>query len=142
MSVSAGRHRIAEDLGNPHSALARHAALAVATPTRNLLDLVGRLPAPLGDKLSVIGIGEATLKRYRRTPSAPLPAALAERTLELDHLLNRAVSVMGSDAAAQAWLTSEQRALDFARPLDLLTTGPGRLAVEDLLGRIEYGVHT
>jgi putative toxin-antitoxin system antitoxin component (TIGR02293 family) len=41
-----------------------------------------------------------------------------------------------------SWLRSEQRALGYRVPFDLLATDPGADAVEDLLGRIEYGVIT
>jgi putative toxin-antitoxin system antitoxin component (TIGR02293 family) len=45
------------------------------------------------------------------------------------------------EKAAQ-WLKTPNRALRGVRPLDQLDTDPGVREVEDILGRISYGVYS
>jgi putative toxin-antitoxin system antitoxin component (TIGR02293 family) len=53
-----------------------------------------------------------------------------------------AEEAIGSREAALQWLQSEQTALGGRVPMDLIATSAGMQAVEDLLGRIEYGVYS
>jgi putative toxin-antitoxin system antitoxin component (TIGR02293 family) len=54
----------------------------------------------------------------------------------------RAEEVLGSRERAGAWLRGPVRALGEARPLELLDTDLGAQQVEQVLGRIEHGVHS
>jgi putative toxin-antitoxin system antitoxin component (TIGR02293 family) len=57
-------------------------------------------------------------------------------------LLRLAVRTFESTANARAWLTSPQFGLGGAIPQDVAQTEVGAREVEDLLGRIEYGVYS
>lgn len=57
-------------------------------------------------------------------------------------ILARATAVLGSREEAETWLTRPAMALDQKCPIDLLISPAGVRLVEDLLGRIEYGVYT
>jgi len=48
---------------------------------------------------------------------------------------------MEDEHLARRWLSSPQRGLGGAVPLDYAETEIGAREVEDLLGRIEYGVY-
>jgi putative toxin-antitoxin system antitoxin component (TIGR02293 family) len=53
-----------------------------------------------------------------------------------------AVETLGDYSKAAEWLKTPNRALRGGRPLDQLDTDPGVREVEDVLGRIAYGVYS
>jgi putative toxin-antitoxin system antitoxin component (TIGR02293 family) len=119
-----------------------------------LADLVRRgLPATsitaLAEKLDVgqsvlsqkLGIPQRTLTR-RLSQGARLTAAESDRTLRLARVYANAVEMIGDDEKAVEWLHTPNRALGGERPLDQLDTDIGAREVEDVLGRIAYGVYS
>ena len=56
-------------------------------------------------------------------------------------VLAKASEVFGSREAAMTWLTTPAMALDYKRPVDLLTTLAGNQVIERLLGQLEYCVY-
>jgi putative toxin-antitoxin system antitoxin component (TIGR02293 family) len=52
-----------------------------------------------------------------------------------------AIDTLGSEEKAAQWLKTPNRALRGARPLDQLDTDPEMGEVEDVLGRIAFGVY-
>ena len=54
----------------------------------------------------------------------------------------KAVELIGDEAKAAQWLLTPNRALGGKRPMDQLNTDLGTRAVEDVLGRIAYGVYS
>ncbi len=78
---------------------------------------------------------------YRRKSSAKrLTAVESDSLFRIARIIAHAESVFGDKKAASAWLRSEIPSLGGQRPLDILDTDAGTLEVDDLLGRIEYGV--
>jgi putative toxin-antitoxin system antitoxin component (TIGR02293 family) len=57
-------------------------------------------------------------------------------------ILVKATAVLGSQEEAERWLERPAIGLEQRRPIDLLATPAGVRLVEELLGRIEYGVYT
>jgi putative toxin-antitoxin system antitoxin component (TIGR02293 family) len=57
-------------------------------------------------------------------------------------LLERAVALFGSYPDAEAWLNRPAVALDYCKPIDLVSTPAGLEAVEAHLTPLEYGVYT
>jgi putative toxin-antitoxin system antitoxin component (TIGR02293 family) len=53
-----------------------------------------------------------------------------------------AVEMLGDEEKAVEWLRTPNRALGGDRPLDQIDTDLGARAVEDILGRIAYGVYS
>jgi putative toxin-antitoxin system antitoxin component (TIGR02293 family) len=88
-----------------------------------------------------IGIPQRTLTR-RITQHAKLTPAESDRTVRLAQVYANAAETLGSGDKAAAWLKTPNRALRGGRPLDQLDTDPGVREVEDLLGRIAYGVYS
>ena len=86
----------------------------------------------------LLRINVSTLARRKR--SGRLSVSESERLYRLAFLLERSVQVIGTLDAARNWLKNSKRALGGESPVEFARTEPGAREVEDLLGRIEYGV--
>jgi len=86
----------------------------------------------------LLRIKPSTLARRKR--SGNFSRDESERLYRIAFLVERAAQVLGSLEDAQRWLDTRKRALGGATPLVLAKTEPGAREVEDLLGRIEYGI--
>jgi putative toxin-antitoxin system antitoxin component (TIGR02293 family) len=60
----------------------------------------------------------------------------------LTPVLTRAIEVFGNSEKATRWMERPNRALGQKTPIEMLGTEEGRKEVEELLGRIEYGVYS
>ena len=67
--------------------------------------------------------------------------ALSDRVLRLVSVVNQATQVLGSQQAAEQWLSSPAIGLDRRIPIDLLQSSEGTAMVKTLLSRMEYGVY-
>jgi len=114
--------------------------LRVGLPVRELDDLQRRLDLPMERLVPMLGISKATL--HRRKNSGRLDTAESDRVVRFARLLGRATEVMESLENGRRWLTSPQVGLGGAIPLEFAETEVGAREVEDLLGRIEYGVYS
>jgi putative toxin-antitoxin system antitoxin component (TIGR02293 family) len=115
-------------------------AVEAGLPVEELEVLRAGLDLPLEQLASRLGISKATLHRRKRT--GRLEPEESGRVLRLARLTGRAVEVLESKDNARAWLSSPQMGLGGAVPLDYAETEIGAREVEDLLGRIEYGVYS
>ena len=67
----------------------------------------------------------------------------SDRILRAARVLGRAIELFEGDRdAAVEWLTTPQRALGGARPLEVARTDVGTREVENLIGRLEHGVYS
>jgi putative toxin-antitoxin system antitoxin component (TIGR02293 family) len=89
----------------------------------------------------VLGITERTMQRRAASASKTLDANASDRTLRLVAVTNLAITVLGSQEAAERWLASPAMALDQRRPIDLLQSSEGTELVKSLLTRMDYGVY-
>jgi putative toxin-antitoxin system antitoxin component (TIGR02293 family) len=110
-------------------------------PVRSLFLLAERLDLRQAEISEKIGIPQRTLTR-RITQDSRLTPAESDRTVRLAQVYANAAETLGSGDKAAAWLKTPNRALRGERPLDQLDTDPGVREVEDLLGRIAYGVYS
>ncbi len=109
---------------------------------------VGSVTA-LAEKLTIsnaslsrqLGIPQRTMTR-RLSEKSRLTAAESDRTVRLARIFANAVEMIGDQTKAVQWLGTPNRALGGARPLDELDTDVGARRVEDILGRIAYGVYS
>jgi putative toxin-antitoxin system antitoxin component (TIGR02293 family) len=76
----------------------------------------------------------------RRKEGRRLGADESDRLYRLARLGAHAVTVFGTEEKAATWLRRPNRALNNESPIRLLDTDIGARQVEDVLGRIEYGV--
>jgi putative toxin-antitoxin system antitoxin component (TIGR02293 family) len=109
-------------------------------PIKELDELQEKLNVPMEKLASKLGISKATLHRRKR--EGRLGPEESDRVLRFARLLGKAVEVFESEQNARAWLSSPQVGLGGEVPLDYAETELGAREVEDLLGRIEYGVYS
>jgi putative toxin-antitoxin system antitoxin component (TIGR02293 family) len=94
---------------------------------------------PLERISRVMQIPPRTLSR--RQAQGRLKADESDRLLRLSRIFDQAVDLFeGNVSAARHWLESPQRGLGGEAPLDFATTEVGAREVENLIGRLEYGV--
>ncbi|WP_436356993.1 type II RES/Xre toxin-antitoxin system antitoxin [Brevundimonas sp. CEF1] len=135
-----GRAVINREIRNPLDA---HEMLQAGLPARSLIHLVDRvhlLQAPANFERAV-GMSQRTLLRRREEPKRPLNPEQSGRTWKFAELLAKATNVLGSQERAEDWLVEPAIGLNQHAPLDLLSTAAGLEAVEEYLGRLEYGVY-
>src|SRR5437879_5987868 len=110
-------------------------------PARSVTALAEKLH--LGNSvLSVkLGIPQRTLTR-RLSQASLLTPAESDRTVRMARVYANAVEMIGDRDKATEWLRTPNRALGGERPLDQLDTDMGARMVEDILGRIAYGVYS
>lgn len=94
-----------------------------------------------GELLDVLDIPKRTFERRRKT--GRFDTAESERIVRLQRLVALARDVFdGDEGTLRSWLGEPNVALGDLSPLDLASTGPGAREVEELLLRIESGVHS
>lgn len=92
------------------------------------------------DLAKAIDVKERTLSR--REHGAFLQKNEADKLLRLVRILDFAIEVLEDKDQGIEWLKSPKIALNNMTPISLLDTDSGAKHVEELLGRIEYGVYT
>lgn len=90
--------------------------------------------------VEALGLPRRTLAR--RKQEGVLSPSESERVMRLARVIERAADVIGGGDRANEWLRKPNKALGGESPLSLLDTDVGAQEVEDVLGRIEYGVYT
>jgi putative toxin-antitoxin system antitoxin component (TIGR02293 family) len=85
-------------------------------------------------------MSRATL--HRRKIQGKIDKEESEKLVRYQRLLKKAEGVFGDAKAAREWLTNNQAGLGNAVPLEFAKTEIGAREVENLLGRIEYGVYS
>jgi putative toxin-antitoxin system antitoxin component (TIGR02293 family) len=115
-------------------------ALKAGLSVKELAELTNDLDLPIEKLVPMLGISKATL--HRRKVSGKLDTAESDRVVRFARLLGRASVVMESPENGRRWLTAPQVGLGGEVPLVYAETEIGAREVEDLLGRIEYGVYS
>ena len=85
-------------------------------------------------------ISRSTLQR--RKAAGRLSPDESDKVLRFTRLLEHATDVFGDVDKARAWLKHPQYGLGGAVPLDYAETEIGAREVDNLLGRIDYGVYS
>ena len=108
-------------------------------PVEAFFQLQERLGVGTPQLAGVVGIPVRTLQR--RKDEGRLTKEESDRLDRVRKLMGQAIGVFESEKIARAWLTRPQIGLAGFVPLDLADTGAGIREVENLLGRIDYGVY-
>ena len=101
---------------------------------RTLLDL------PAGELAELLGVSSRTLAR--RKTARQLSPIESDRLYRVAFVIFLASQVLGSGDKARGWLSKENRALAGQVPIRLLDTEIGERRIEELLHRINYGIHS
>jgi putative toxin-antitoxin system antitoxin component (TIGR02293 family) len=89
----------------------------------------------------LVNIAPRTLAR--RKEEGRLHPDESDRLIRVARVFSRAVELFGGDiAAAREWLARPQPALGGSTPLDYAASELGSREVENLIGRLEYGIPT
>jgi putative toxin-antitoxin system antitoxin component (TIGR02293 family) len=110
-------------------------------PASSLRALAVKLSLGSAVLSSKLGIPQRTMTR-RLSQRSRLTPAESDRTVRLARVYAVAVEMIGDEERGVQWLLTPNRALGGERPLDRLDTDVGAREVEDVLGRIAYGVYS
>ena len=87
---------------------------------------------------AVTNIASRTMSRRKK--EGRLRFVESERVFRLASLFDKAIEVLGDEDHARRWFKTPLKALEGKSPLEYSDTEIGAREVEDLLGRLEYGV--
>src|SRR6058998_2597006 len=104
-----------------------------------LESLQNSIDLPFEQLAAKLSISRSTLQR--RKAAGRLSPDESDRVMRYSRLLEHATNVFGDIEKARAWLKFPQRGLGGAVPIDYAETEIGAREVDDLLGRIDYGVY-
>jgi putative toxin-antitoxin system antitoxin component (TIGR02293 family) len=110
-------------------------------PAKSVTALAQKLDVGNSALSRKLGIPQRTLTR-RLSERSRLTAAESDRMARVARVYTNAVEILGDEDKAAEWLHSPNGALGGKRPLDELDTDVGAREVEDILGRIAYGVYS
>jgi len=110
-------------------------------PASAVTELAQRLHLASSVLSRKLGIPQRTLTR-RLSEGSLLTSVESDRTVRMARVFANAVEMIGDEEKAIEWLRTPNRALGGERPLDQLDTDMGARMVEDILGRIAYGVYS
>ena len=105
---------------------------------RAVRNLQAALDLPLEKIATFLGMSRATL--HRRKAKGKIDRSESERLVRYQRLFKKAQEVFGDSGSARQWLTQPAPGLGNAKPVEFARTELGAREVENLLGRIEYGV--
>lgn len=91
---------------------------------------------------ALLDLSPRTLHRLTKQPGGQLSLSVGDRIYRLARVLEQAEETFSSSDRIRRWLREPQFGLGGEMPLHLLRTEVGTQAVQDLLGRIAYGVYS
>jgi putative toxin-antitoxin system antitoxin component (TIGR02293 family) len=107
-------------------------------PVSSFEHLRQEIDVTLTELASVTSIAMRTLARRKKEGRFQLPES--ERVFRIGALFDKATEVLGDAHTARQWFKNPKKALEGKSPLEYADTEIGAREVEDLLGRLEYGV--
>jgi putative toxin-antitoxin system antitoxin component (TIGR02293 family) len=138
VEILGGRKVLGRSIKNPDD-LTR--LIRKGLPAGSVSALAGKLHVANSVLSRQLGIPQRTLTR-RLSEALLLTPAESDRTVRMARVYANAVEMIGDEEKAISWLSTPNRALGGERPLDQLDTDTGARVVEDVLGRIAYGVYS
>jgi putative toxin-antitoxin system antitoxin component (TIGR02293 family) len=129
----------------PHSSKAKHPTELIRKIQKGLRfseleTLQTSIGMPFEQLAAKLAISRSTLQR--RKAAGRLSPDESDKVLRFARLLEHATDVFGDVDKARAWLKHPQYGLGGAVPLDYAETEIGAREVDNLLGRIDYGVYS
>jgi putative toxin-antitoxin system antitoxin component (TIGR02293 family) len=122
---------------HPHELIRR---IQKGLPFSDLKVLQDSIDMPFEQLAAKLAISRSTLQR--RKAVGRLSPSESDKVTRFSRLLEHATNVFGDVEKARAWLKHPQYGLGGAVPLDYAETEVGAREVDNLLGRIDYGVYS
>ena len=122
---------------HPHELIRR---IQKGLPFSDLKVLQGSIDMPFEQLAAKLSISRSTLQRRRA--AGRLSPDESDKVLRFSRLLRQAADLFGDIDKGRAWLKHPQYGLGGAVPLDYAETEIGAREVENLLGRMKYGVYS
>jgi putative toxin-antitoxin system antitoxin component (TIGR02293 family) len=128
-----------------HSSKAKHPSELIRKIQKGLRfseleTLQNTLELPFEQLAAKLAISRSTLQR--RKVSGRLSPDESDKVIRYSRLVQQAADFFGEIGKARAWLKHPQYGLGGAVPLDYARTEAGAREVENLLGRMKYGVYS
>jgi putative toxin-antitoxin system antitoxin component (TIGR02293 family) len=105
-----------------------------------LVKVASELRVPQRTLAEVLNISSRTFDR--RLKGGVLSPTESDSLARVARLLERATEIFGSVEKARGWMSTPLAALGGETPLQRADTSVGAMQVDDLLGRIDYGVYS
>ena len=121
---------------------AAHRMILSGIPMQDVIDLFGFLDLSRDQTADVLNVNARTLARWEKDEKKTLEANPGNRFYRFTCAIQDGMDLFGSREATLDWFHTERPELGGHRPIDLMQTDPGAQQVEDLMGRIRYGVYT
>jgi putative toxin-antitoxin system antitoxin component (TIGR02293 family) len=102
--------------------------------------LQNSIDMPFEQLAAKLSISRSTLQR--RKAAGRLSPDESDKVIRYSRLVRQAADFFGDIGKARAWLKHPQYGLGGAVPLDYARTEAGAREVENLLGRMKYGVYS
>src|SRR6266516_5448266 len=109
-------------------------------PFSDLKALQDSIDMPFEQLAAKLALSRSTLQR--RKANGRLSPDESDKVMRFARLLEHATDVFGDIEKARVWLKHPQYGLGGAVPLDYAETEIGAREVDNLLGRIDYGVYS
>jgi putative toxin-antitoxin system antitoxin component (TIGR02293 family) len=122
---------------HPHELIRR---IQKGLPFSDLKVLQDSIDMPFEQLAAKLAISRSTLQR--RKAAGRLSPTESDKVIRFSRLLCQATDLFGDAEKARAWLKHPQYGLGGAVPLDYAETEIGAREVENLLGRMKYGVYS
>ena len=122
---------------HPHELIRR---IQKGLPFSDLKVLQDSIDMPFEQLAAKLAISRSTLQR--RKAAGRLSPTESDKVIRFSRLLRQATDLFGDAEKARAWLKHPQYGLGGAVPLDYAETEIGAREVENLLGRMKYGVYS
>jgi len=122
---------------HPHELIRR---IQKGLPFSDLKVLQDSIDMPFEQLAAKLSISRSTLQR--RKAAGRLSPDESDKVIRFSRLLEHAARVFGNIEKGRAWLKYPQYGLGGAVPLDYARTEIGAREVDNLLGRIDYGVYS
>lgn len=108
-------------------------------PYESFEHVASALEMSVGDVAATLSVPRSNVTRRKK--EGILKPDESEKVMRLARTAVRAEEVLGSMEKAYRWLATPNTALGGKKPLEMLDLDLGAEKVDDILGRIEYGVY-
>jgi putative toxin-antitoxin system antitoxin component (TIGR02293 family) len=132
-----GRHFMAH---KPKTSLEFYGAVRRGVPKLSIDFLAQVMNIPMTKMAILLNLSYKTLTRKNKVDLLDTP--VSSHAFEIAETIAKGLGVFEDKERLNRWLNKENRALNGAKPYDLLDTSTGIKLVNQILGRIEEGVYS